>query len=104
MPVELQFAIRIVAFIIGLLLVLTFARSMVRVALVNHPTRDGVSRNVHRLAYYVSCVLRPGKPDDISAQQRQFLSLLPSVHLSARLLLVPSGANWLRPDDLGGPC
>ena len=38
MPVELQFAIRIVAFIIGLLLVLTFARSMVRVALVNHPT------------------------------------------------------------------
>ena len=77
MPVELQFAVRVAAFIIGLLLVLTFARSMMRVALVNHPTQDGVSRNVHRLAYYVSCVLRPGKLDDISAQQRRFLSLLP---------------------------
>ena len=77
MRVELQFAVRIAAFTIGLLLVLTFARSMMRVALVNHPSQDGVSRNVHRLAYYVSCVLRPGKPDDISAQQRRFLSLLP---------------------------
>ena len=77
MPVELQFGVRIAAFTIGLLLVLTFARSMMRVALVNHPSQDGVSRNMHRLAYYVSCVLRPGKPDDISAQQRRFLSLLP---------------------------
>ena len=77
MPVELQFPVRIAAFTIGLLLVLTFARSMMRVALVNHPSQDGVSRNAHRLAYYVSCVLRPGKPDDISAQQRRFLSLLP---------------------------
>jgi hypothetical protein len=103
MPVELQFAVRIAAFTIGLLLVLTFARSMMRVALVNHPSQDGVSRNMHRLAYYVSCVLRPGKPDDISAQQRRFLSLLP-VFIFLLILSWFLGANWLRPDDLVGPC